>query len=123
MLKKRLIPVLLLQDGRLVRSELFSIHQVIGNPVHEVARFNEWSVDELIYLDISRGNTYDQGRDDHAIGGLDAPLKILDAVAHTCFMPLTFGGRIRSLEDMKHRFARGADKISINTQAYRDPDL
>ena len=52
MLKTRLIPVLLLQGGYLVRSESFSIHQVIGHPIHEVKRFNEWNVDELIYLNI-----------------------------------------------------------------------
>ena len=54
MLKNRLIPVLLLKNGVLVRSEDFNFHQVIGNPIHEVERFNEWNVDELIYVDISR---------------------------------------------------------------------
>ena len=123
MLKHRLIPVLLLQNGKLVRSERFEIHQVIGNPIHEVARFNEWSVDELVYLDISRDGSYDQGRDDHAIGGLNDPIAILDAVAETCFMPLTFGGRIRSLDDMQVRFEHGADKITLNTAAFRDRAL
>ena len=66
-LKNRLIPVLLLQNGLLVRSELFKIHQVIGNPIHEVQRFNEWNVDELIYLDITRGDSYDLRRDDHKV--------------------------------------------------------
>lgn len=123
MLKKRLIPVLLLQNGMLVRSELFRIHQIIGNPIHEVARFNEWSVDELIYLDISREGLYDQGRDDHAIGALNDPLGILDAVSRTCFMPLTWGGRIRTIEQMQERFARGADKITINTVAWTSPSI
>ena len=53
-LKVRLIPCLLLMNGRLVRSERFQFHQVIGYPVQEVARFNEWAVDELSYLAISR---------------------------------------------------------------------
>ena len=48
MLKHRLIPVLLLKDGQLVRSEGFATHQIIGDPYHEVARFNEWNVDEII---------------------------------------------------------------------------
>jgi cyclase len=123
MLKKRLIPVLLLQNGLLVRSESFSIHQVIGNPIHEVQRFNEWSVDELIYVDISRDDAYDLRREDAKIRGLGDPLGILEAVSRTCFMPLTWGGRIRSVEDMRARISRGADKITLNTAAVRTPDL
>src|SRR5262249_29539885 len=107
----------------LVRSELFRIHQVIGNPIHEVRRFNEWSVDELIYLDISREEHYDLRREDHRVKGLENPLAILEEVSKTCFMPLTWGGRIRSVEDMRERFIRGADKITINTEAIRTPDL
>lgn len=123
MLKKRLIPVLLLQNGLLVRSELFKIHQVIGNPIYEVQRFNEWNVDELIYLDISRDDHYDLRRDDHKVKGLNDPLSILDAVSKTCFMPLTWGGRICSVEDMRQRISRGADKITINTAAVHCPKL
>ncbi len=123
MLKHRLIPVLLLQNGLLVRSELFRIHQIIGNPIHEVQRFNEWNVDELIYLDITRNDTYDLRRADHKIRDLDDPSAIIDAVSKTCFMPLTWGGRIRSVDDMRERFRRGADKITINTAAVRDPGL
>lgn len=123
MLKKRLIPCLLLQNGLLVRSETFSIHQILGNPIHEVERFNQWSVDELVYLDITRDDTYDLRRDDMKVKTLADPLQILDAVAKTCFMPLTFGGRIRTIEDMRVRFARGADKITLNTAAVDTPDL
>lgn len=123
MLKKRLIPVLLLQNGLLVRSELFRIHQVIGNPICEVQRFNEWNVDELIYLDITRTGFYDVRRDDHKLKSLDDPLSILDAVSQTCFMPLTWGGRINTVEDMRQRISRGADKITINTNAFFNPQL
>jgi cyclase len=123
MLKKRLIPVLLLQNGLLVRSESFKIHQVIGNPIHEVERFNHWSVDELIYIDISQDASYDLRRDDQKVRGLADPLAILDAVSKTCFMPLTWGGRIRSVEDMRERISRGADKITLNASAVRTPDL
>src|SRR6266550_1124210 len=115
MLKKRLIPVLLLQNGVLVRSEKFTIHQIIGNPIHEVQRFNEWNVDELIYLDITRDEGYDLRRGDTKIKDLSDPLAILDAVSQTCFMPLTWGGRIRTLAEMSERFSRGADKITLNT--------
>jgi imidazole glycerol-phosphate synthase subunit HisF len=123
MLKKRLIPVLLLQNGLLVRSELFKIHQVLGNPIYEVQRFNEWNVDELIYLDITRDGGYDLRRDDHKVKGLSDPLSILDAVSKNCFMPLTWGGRISSVQDMWQRISRGADKIAINSAAIRTPEL
>jgi cyclase len=123
MLKKRLIPVLLLQNGLLVRSEAFRKHQVIGNPLLEVKRFNEWNVDELIYLDITRGTRYDLRRDDQKVSGLADPLSILDAVARTCFMPLTWGGRITTVGEMRERFQRGADKITINSAAFRNQAL
>ncbi|RQV96581.1 imidazole glycerol phosphate synthase subunit HisF [bacterium] len=121
MLRNRLIPVLLLQNGLLVRSEKFSIHQVIGNPLEEVERFNEWNVDELIYLDITPDNTNYSHRDDHRVKIPSDPLAILDAVSKTCFMPLTFGGGIRKLEDIRARIAGGADKVSLNTEAYNRP--
>ncbi len=123
MLKKRLIPVLLLRNGKLVRSESFKIHQIIGDPIHEVDRFNQWNVDELIYLDITREGAYDDHRPDHKIRGFTDSLTILDAVSKTCFMPLTWGGRIINVEDMCKRINRGADKITINTAAYRSPQL
>lgn len=123
MLKYRVIPVLLLENGFLVRSEIFKIHQIIGNPVNEVRRFNDWNVDELIYLDISMENHYDQRRNDHKEPVLNDPLKILEEVSKTCFMPLTWGGRIRTIEDMQIRFKYGADKITINTAAVKTPAL
>jgi cyclase len=122
-LKTRLIPVLLLRNGLLVRSELFSIHQIIGNPIHEVERFNQWNVDELIYMDITRDEAYDLRRDDQRVKGMDDPLEILEAVSETCFMPLTWGGRIRTIDDMNDRFSRGADKITINRAALETPAL
>ena len=75
MFKVRLIPVLLLQNGPLVGSESFTEHQIIGNPIHEVRRFNEWNVDELVYLDMTGEGQYDLRREDHKIKGLDDPLE------------------------------------------------
>jgi cyclase len=123
MQKRRLIPVLLLQNALLVRSQEFRIHQVIGNPIHEVERFNEWNVDELIYLDITREGSYDLRRSDHRVADLVEPLQILEAVSKTCFMPLTWGGRIRDLADIADRFSRGADKVTLNTAAVTTPQL
>jgi cyclase len=123
MLKVRLIPVLLLKNGLLVRSEEFETHQIIGNPINEVQRFNEWNVDELVYLDISRTDDYVSRRGDEKVAPVSEPLEVLEAVAKTCFMPLTWGGRIRTIEDMRQRFIRGADKIAINSEAVRQPTL
>lgn len=123
MLKKRLIPVLLLKNGLLVRSEGFKIHQIIGNPIFEVKRFNEWNVDELIYIDISQDDNYDLGRDDHRTKGLDDPLTILQEVSKSCFMPLAWGGRIRSIERMREIFSLGADKVVLNTLLIKQPEI
>ncbi len=123
MLKQRLIPVLLLQNGLLVRSQSFNIHQIIGTPIHEVQRFNEWNVDELIYLDITQDDKYDLRRDDHKVKHLGDPLSILDEVSKSCFMPLTWGGRIRDIEGIRLRLRRGADKVTLNTAAAQNPAL
>jgi cyclase len=120
-LKIRLIPCLLLQNGLLVRSEEFRMHQVIGNPIQQVERFSAWAVDELVYLDITREGAHDLRRDDHKIKGSADLLEIVEAISRRCFVPLTFGGGIRTLEDIRQRIARGADKVAINTQAVEDP--
>jgi imidazoleglycerol phosphate synthase cyclase subunit len=118
----RLIPCLLLKNGLLVRSQLFRVHQAIGNPMSTIKRFSDWNVDELVLLDISAEDYHDLRRDDLQIryegsGTLD----LLRAIAKVCFMPLAFGGRIRTLEDIRLRLAAGADKCVINTQAVEDP--
>ena len=123
MLKTRLIPCLLLQNGRLVRSERFTTHQVIGYPLEEVRRFNEWNVDELIYLDITQDGAYDIGRDDHRSDNMASPLEVLDVIASGCFVPLTFGGGVRTIDDMAERFRRGADKVTLNSAAVDTPEL
>ncbi len=123
MLKNRVIPVLLLKDGYLVRSERFSTYQIIGDPMHEVKRFNEWSVDELIYLDISDRRSYTSKREDHKIKNLNDSLQILKEVSKTCFMPLAWGGGINTIDDIKERISMGADKVVINTSAVLGPDL
>jgi imidazole glycerol-phosphate synthase subunit HisF len=122
-LKKRLIPVLLLQNGQLVRSELFKIHQAIGNAVNQALRYNDWSVDELIYLDMSRADTYADRRDDQLIKSPTDPLSLIAALSKTCFMPLTFGGGIRDVDRMRALISAGADKITLNTGAVRTPEL
>ena len=123
MLKTRLIPSLLLMNGLLVRSEEFSLHQVVGNPVHQVERFSAWAVDELVYIDITREGAHDLRRDDHKVKGSNDLLDIIEQVSRTCFVPLTFGGGIRTVEDIRQRIARGADKVTINTRAVEEPEF
>jgi imidazoleglycerol phosphate synthase cyclase subunit len=120
----RLIPVILLKNGLIVRSQLFQIHQSIGNPLHTVRRLSNWNVDELILLDISSGDNHDLRRDDLQVQYNSATLLgLLPEIAKLCFMPLAVGGRIRSVSDMRDRFVRGADKCIINSEAYRRPAL
>jgi len=123
MLKKRLIPCLFLKNGYLVRSEQFKTHQILGNAVHQVDRFNEWDVDELIYIDISEDDQYHTGREDTKIKGENSVLDLLETISKSCFMPLTFGGKIRTLQDIQDRISRGADKVTINTIALDQPDF
>ena len=126
MLKTRLIPILFLRNGYLVRSEGFTLHQNLGNPVAQVERYNSWNVDELIYIDITRHGDHSNQRCD--LGGFQkgSPQtidEIIQAVSAKCFMPLTFGGGIRTLQDARRRFELGADKVTINSQALREPEF
>jgi cyclase len=123
MKKRRLIPVLLLKNGWLVQSKGFTRHKNLGNPITAVKRLSEWGSDELIYLDISRGDVYDLRRDDLNHPNRQNQLDIFQDVAKETFMPITFGGRIRALEDVEARLARGADKVSINTKALDAPEF
>ena len=121
MKKKRLIPVLLLKDGWLVQSKGFGKYQNLGNPTFSVKRLSEWAADELIYLDISKTDNYDMRRDDLRDGNRSDVLSILEDVSKVAFMPITIGGKIRTLDDISIRLSKGADKVSINTQALQDP--
>jgi cyclase len=123
MIKTRLIPVLYIKNGLIVRSEDFNYHQMIGNVVNEAKRYNEWNVDELIYIDISRESSYDLRRDDHKIKSYSTIEEIIATISQTCFMPLTFGGGIRNLEQIDFFIKNGADKITLNTGAIEKPHL
>lgn len=123
MLKRRLIPLLFLKNGFIVRSEKFSYHQNLGNPLTEAKRYDDWDVDELIYIDISRDKYYDLRRDDLNVKIKKNLFDILQAISKVCFMPLAFGGGIRSLEDIRQRLQLGADKVTINTIAIEHPDF
>ncbi|OGY92012.1 MAG: imidazole glycerol phosphate synthase subunit HisF [Candidatus Komeilibacteria bacterium RIFCSPLOWO2_02_FULL_48_11] len=124
MLKKRLIPCLLLQNGQLVKSIGFKQYQIIGNPKIAIKFFNAWAVDEIIFLDISQTSDYTTLlRADYNFKMFETLEEILKESAKICFVPLTVGGGIRNLEQMSGLFKSGADKVSINTAAVRQPEL
>lgn len=123
MKKKRLIPVVLLRNGWLVQSKEFKRYQNIGNPMSSVKRFSEWESDELIYLNISKNDSFDMRRDDLGHPNHSTLINILEDVSKVTFMPITVGGGIRSLNDIQERLSICADKVSINTQAIANPDF
>lgn len=121
MKKNRLIPVLLLKNGWLVQSKGFSRYQNLGNPVQAVKRLSEWASDELVYLDISDDENYDMRRDDQGYKNRQSFLEIIEDVSKATFMPITVGGRIRTMKEIEMRLSLGADKICINTKALENP--
>tara|TARA_Y100001970_G_scaffold271226_1_gene366134 strand:+ start:8140 stop:8928 length:789 start_codon:yes stop_codon:yes gene_type:complete len=119
---KRIVAVLFIKDGLIVRSQNFSKHQYIGNVIEQAKRLNDYNIDELVYIDISRTENYDLGRDDLFIKSKKDILTIIGDISKVCFMPLTFGGKIRSLKDAVVRIRAGADKITINHLLFHKPD-
>jgi len=115
MLKRRIIPVILLRNGRIVQSRKFSRYNILGDPTPAVERISNWSSDELIYLDITdRSDPYS------TICDFD---QLIRSVASKCSVPLTFGGGIASVADAAKRLKSGADKITLNTAAILQPKL
>lgn len=112
MLKKRIIPLLLLESGRLVKGKRFGTFRHVGNPSSTAKIYNAQKVDELILLDIAPDKE-----------SREAFLRILNRVAEECFVPLTVGGGINSIEDVAVFLSNGADKVSVNTAAVENSDL
>ena len=101
---KRYIPILLIDDGRMVKTKRFGSDVYVGDPINTIRLFNEKSCDELIVLDIgcSRRNQ-------------TANLELIEEIARECFMPLCYGGGVKSLTVAKQIFETGVEKISINS--------
>ena len=111
MLKKRIIPKFLLRNGRLVKYvQFFEQEREAGNPVSTARVYNDYGADEFIILDIAPS-------EDSRQGVLDSIAKMSEQI----FMPFTVGGGVRTLEHINDLLRAGADKISVNTQAVRDP--
>lgn len=112
MLKARVIPCLDVKDGRVVKGVNFVDLRDAGDPVEAARAYDAAGADELCFLDITASH------EERAI--------IFDVVARTaeqCFMPLTVGGGVRSVEDVRALLLAGADKVSINTAAVNNPDF
>lgn len=112
MLAKRIIPCLDIDHGRVVKGVQFVALRDAGDPVEVAKRYNDEGADEITFLDISasyeeRGTLAD----------------VVSAVAAQVFIPLTVGGGVRSVEDIRTLLLAGADKVSINSAAVRDPEL
>lgn len=123
MKKRRVIPVLLHKEGWLVQSKNFTEYKRLGNAQKAVQRLSDWDSDELIYLDISRTQSYTTNRADTAAPKYEDLYHLLSEVSKVARMPITVGGGIKTLLDIEIRLRAGADKISINRGAIIDPSL
>ena len=105
--KIRIIPTILFNDSNIIKGKRFFSWRIIGNLKQSIRIYSLREVDELIILDISASKL-----------SKDINIKLIDEIADDCFMPLTVGGGIRSLKDIENILNSGADKVSINTQAF-----
>jgi imidazole glycerol-phosphate synthase subunit HisF len=111
-LAKRVIPCLDVTAGRVVKGVNFVSLRDAGDPVEIAARYDDEGADELAFLDITASSD-----------GRDIILHIIEAVAARVFIPLTVGGGVRKVEDVRRLLNAGADKVSINTAAVQNPEL
>jgi imidazole glycerol-phosphate synthase subunit HisF len=111
-LRTRVIPCLLLSGGGLVKTIRFKKPTYVGDPVNAVNIFNEKEVDEVVVLDIAA-----------TAERRPPPFQLISEIATECFMPLTYGGGIRSLQDMDTLFRSGVEKVALNTVVADDPAL
>lgn len=117
MLAKRVIPCLDVHDGNVTRGVQFGRAEEgglrkVGDPVELALRYNEQGADEMVFFDITA-----------SAHGRASMVDVIERAADQCFMPLTVGGGIRTVEDMHTMLKAGADKISINSSAIAQPDL
>ncbi len=112
MLAKRIIPCLDVTGGRVVKGVNFVALRDAGDPVEIASRYNDQGADELTFLDITATSD-----------GRDLMLHIIEAVAAQVFIPLTVGGGVRAVEDVRRLLNAGADKVSFNSAAVAQPDL
>ena len=112
MLAKRIIPCLDVKDGRVVKGINFVELRDAGDPVEQAKLYDEAGADELVFLDITATHE-----------ARDTVMELARAVADQVFIPFTIGGGIRTVDDMRGILRAGADKISVNSAAVRNPDI
>ena len=112
MLKVRVIPCLDVKDGRVVKGVNFVNLRDAGDPVEAASAYDEAGADELCFLDITASHE-----------NRDTIFDVVERTAERCFMPLTVGGGVRKLADVRKLLEAGADKVSINTAAVKDRDF
>ena len=112
MLKKRIIPCLDVKGGRVVKGINFVDLIDAGDPVEQASIYNQNGADEICFLDITASSDK-----------RDILLDTVKKTAERCFVPLTVGGGVRSIQDIRKLLLAGADKVSINTAAIKNPDL
>ena len=109
---KRYIPVLLLKNGGLYKTRKFANEIYLGDPINTIKIFNDKLVDELAFLDIGAAKER-----------TEPDIKMLSEIAGECFMPLSYGGGINSVEQVREILAIGFEKIVVNSAAWTDPTL
>jgi cyclase len=112
MLKKRIIPCLDVKDGRVVKGINFVDLIDAGNPVEQAKFYSENGADEICFLDISA-----------SLENRDTIINMVEQTAEEVFIPMTVGGGVRSIENIQSLLKAGADKVSINSAAIKDPDI
>ena len=112
MLTKRIIPCLDVDNGRVVKGVSFVDLRDAGDPADLAAFYDEEGADELVFLDITASS-----------GDREIMIDVVRQVSEQVFIPLTVGGGLRSVDDVRRLLEAGADKVSLNTSAVRDPDL
>jgi cyclase len=112
MLKKRIIPCLDIKDGRTVKGINFVEIRDAGDPIELAKKYVEQGADELVFLDITA-----------TVEKRQLLIKLVKKIAHEINIPFTVGGGINSLEDVSHIIRAGADKVSINSSAVKNPEL
>ena len=112
MLANRIIPCLDVESGRVVKGTNFVNLRDAGDPVEVASRYEREGADELVFLDITASHE-----------GRDIMLDVVQRTAEQIFMPLTVGGGIRSIEDIRALLNAGTDKVSINSAACKDPEF
>jgi len=112
MLAKRIIPCLDVKDGQTVKGVNFLNLKYAGDPVSLSARYTQEGADEIVFLDITATNE-----------GRDTMRNVVEAVSKQVFIPLTVGGGIRTLDDIRKILMAGADKTSLNSAAVKNPEI